>query len=114
MPVLKIYYDESLDEAVRTHRAAIRQGMEGMMRDVLAADPAHCQVMMVASHHCTPKPVFVELQFRAKAHRTRAVVARAIDEVARILHLTLDCGLRIRAFDIDEDNLHALDTDGRT
>ena len=112
MPVLKIYYDASVEEAVRTHCAAIQDGMEGMMREVLAAHPAHCQVMLVASHHCAPKPVFVDLQFRAKAHRTRAVVAQAMEEAARVLHTTLGCGLRIRAFAIDQATLHALDTDG--
>ncbi len=112
MPVLTIYYDESLDEAVGAHRAAIQDGLEAMMRDVLVADPANCQVVMVAARHSSPKPVHVALQFRAKAHRTRAVVAEAMDHVASVLHVSLQCGLHIRAFDIDQASLHALDTDG--
>ena len=111
MPVLKIYYDESLDEAVRANRAAIHDGLERMMREVLAADPANCQVVMVGSRHCSPKPVYVDMHFRAKSHRTGAVVEKAMDEVARVLRESLQCGLRIRAFDIDQAALHAFDID---
>lgn len=111
MPVVKIFFDESLDDAVRNHRTAIQAGLERMMRDVLAADPAKCQVVMVASGHCTPKPVYVDMQYRAEDHRDRAVVAQAMQNVAAVLQGALGCGLRIRAFDIDQTALHALDLD---
>lgn len=112
MPVLKIYYEDSLDDAVRTHRAAIQDGLETMMRDVLAANPANCQVVMVASRHCSPKPVYVDFQFRATAHRTQAVVAQAMADIASVIGGLLNCGMRIRAFDIDQTCLHAHETDG--
>ncbi|MEM7123075.1 MAG: hypothetical protein AAF563_17480 [Pseudomonadota bacterium] len=112
MPVLTIYYDESLDDAVRAHCAAIQEGLEAVMRDVLVADPAKCQVVLVVARHASPKRVHVALQYRAKPHRTRAVVAEAMNQVASVLHGALGCGLHIRAFDIDQSFLHALDTDG--
>lgn len=112
MPVLKIYYEDGLDDVVRTRRSAIQAGLETMMRDVLAADPANCQVVMVAVRHCSPKPVYVDMQFRATAHRTQAVVAQAMNDMASVIGGLLNCGMRIRAFDIDQSRLHALDTDG--
>lgn len=112
MPVLTFYYDDSLDDAVRAHRAAIQDGLEAVMRDVLIADPAKCQVVMVEARHASPKLVHVALQFRAKPHRTRALVAEAMDQTASVLHGALGCGLHIRAFDVDQAFLHALDTDG--
>lgn len=114
MPVLTIYYDDSLDEAVRTHRVAIQDGLEKMMRDVLVADPANCQVVMVESRHCSPTPVYVDIRFRAKPHRTRAVVAQAMNDVATVVGDALGCEMHIRAFDIDQAALHALNTDGST
>lgn len=109
MPVLKIYYDETLDGAVRRHRDEIQTGLERMMREVLRADPAKCQVIMTAAAHVTPLPIYVDMQFRANDHRTRDVVAAAMQDVACILGDALGAGIRIRAFDIDQAGLHALD-----
>ncbi|MEM9629704.1 MAG: hypothetical protein AAGA50_00165 [Pseudomonadota bacterium] len=112
MPILKIFYDETLDVLVRANRLHIQEGLERMMREVLLADPDHCQVIMSASVHCTPKPVYVEMQFRAKDHRTQEVLARAMDTIAELMLKALAAGVRIRAFDIDEAMLHALDVEG--
>lgn len=111
MPVLKIFYDESLDSRVRAKRHDIQGDLNRMMRDVLAADPAKCQVIMIPTMHCTPKPVYVDLQFRANPHRTQDVVERAMQDISGVLLHYLKVGLRIRGFDIDQATLHALDVD---
>jgi 3-oxoacyl-[acyl-carrier-protein] synthase III len=112
MPILKIFYDDKLDPLVRANRTQIQEGLERMMREVLLADPDHCQVIMCASIHCTPKPVYVDMQFRAKEHRTREVVAQAMEAIAEVMLKALAAGVRIRAFDIDQVMLHALDVEG--
>ncbi|MES0811859.1 hypothetical protein ABLO27_20385 [Roseibium sp. SCPC15] len=112
MPILKIFYDDKLDPLVRANRTRIQEGLERMMREVLLADPDHCQVIMCASIHCTPKPVYVDMQFRAKEHRTREVVAQAMEAIAEVMLKALAAGVRIRAFDIDQAMLHALDVEG--
>lgn len=112
MPVLKIFYRDTLDTEVRKHGVHIQEALEAMMRNTLRADPAKCQVIMLSAGHVTPKPVFVEMQFRANNHRTPEVVSDAMQEVAGILRRTLGVGLCIRAFDIAQAGLHALDVEG--
>ena len=112
MPVLKIFFDEDLTDDMRTTRKKIQSGLESMMRDILKADPDKCEVLMISVLHASPKPVYVDMQFRANTHRSPAVVAEAMQEVVRILAPALGVALRIRAFDIDQAGLHALDTDG--
>ncbi len=109
MPVIKIFYDETLDAAMRANRADIQIKLETMMRQVLAADPAKCQVLMCPAMQATPLPVYVDLQFRANDHRTRHVVAKAMEHTAAAITMATGTGVRIRAFDIDQAILHALD-----
>lgn len=109
MPVIKIFYDETLDTAMRRARAQVQADLEAMMRDVLAADPAKCQVVMCAVMNATPLPVYVDLQFRANGHRSRPVVAEAMARTAAAITAATGTGIRIRAFDIDQPILHALD-----
>ncbi|MEC3861809.1 hypothetical protein VK792_10980 [Mesobacterium sp. TK19101] len=109
MPVIRIFYDETLDPIMRAGRTEIQDKLEAMMREVLAADPAKCQVVMSAVMHATPKPVYVDLQFRANDHRTRAVVSEAMDRTAAAILAVTGTGIRISAFDIDQATLHALD-----
>jgi len=113
MPVVKLFYDEALDAAVRAGGDAIEAGLAEVLRTRLFADPAKCQIIMVPAARVTPMPVYVDIQFRANERRTQEVVAGAMQEVARILGDVLGAGLRIRAFDIDQSGLHALDVDGR-
>lgn len=109
MPVIRIFYDETLDVAIRANRMQIQAELEAMMREVLAADPTKCQVVMCAVMHATPLPVYVDLQFRANDDRTRAVVAKAMERTATAITAAIGAGVRIRAFDIDQATLHALD-----
>lgn len=109
MPVIRIFYDETLDPVMRAGRTGIQDKLEAMMREVLAADPAKCQVVMSAVMHATPKPVYVDLQFRANDHRTRDVVSEAMERTAEAILSVTGTGIRIRAFDIDQATLHALD-----
>ena len=81
------------------------------MREVLAADPANCQVLICPVMHATPVPVYVDLQFRANDHRTRPVVSEAMNRTAAAVVAATGTGVRIRAFDIDQATLHALDID---
>jgi len=112
MPVLKIFYRDTLDTEVCKHGVHIQEALESMMRNTLRADPARCQVIMLSAGHVTPKPVFVEMQFRANNHRTPEIVSDAMQRVAEILQRALGVGIRIRAFDIDQASLHALDVEG--
>ena len=109
VPVIKIFYDQALDAAMRENSAGIQAELEAMMREVLAADPARCQVVMCPALHATPLPVYVDLQFRANDHRTRPVVAEAMERTAAALTAATGTGVRIRAFNIDQAILHALD-----
>jgi hypothetical protein len=109
MPVIKIFYDETLDPKVRNARGDIQAGLEAMMRENLAADPTKCQVVLCASMHVTPLPVYVDMQYRANDYRTAEVVAGAMRKTADVLTAALGAGVRIRAFDIDQATLHALD-----
>ena len=109
MPVIKIFYDEVLDAAMRANRDDIQTKLEAMMREVLAANPAKCQVLMCPVMQATPLPVYVDLQFRANDHRTRPVVAEAMEHAAAAITAATGMGVRIRAFDIDQAILHALD-----
>jgi len=111
MPVIKIFYAETLDGAVRNHNHAIQDGMECMMREVLHADPAKCQVVFVPSTFVTPLPIYVDMQFRATEHRQGAVIERAMDKIAAILGEMLSTGIRIRAFAIDQSTLYARDVE---
>ena len=109
MPVIKIFYDEVLDAAMRANRDDIQTKLEAMMREVLAANPAKCQVLMCPVMQATPLPVYVDLQFRANDHRTRPVVSEAMNRTAAAIIAATGTGIRIRAFDIDQATLHALD-----
>ena len=109
MPVIRIFYDEALDAPMRAGRVEIQTSLEAMMRDVLAADPAKCQVVMCASMHATPMPVYVDFQFRANDFRTRSVVAKAMEQTALAIQSVIKAGVRIRAYEIDQTTLHALD-----
>lgn len=109
MPVIRIFYDEALDDSMRAGRAELQSKLEAMMREVLAADPAKCQIVMCASMHATPVPVYVDFQFRANDFRTRAVVAEALKRTAEAITDVIGSGIRIRAYDIDQSTLHALD-----
>jgi hypothetical protein len=109
MPVIRIFYDETLDPVMRSRRGEIQDKLEAMMREVLAADPAKCQLVMSAVMHATPKPVYVDLQFRANDHRTHEVVSEAMTRTAAAIVTATGTGIRIRAFDIDQTTLHALD-----
>jgi hypothetical protein len=111
MPVLKIFYDETLDATVRSRRHDIEAGLAVMMRNVLNADPAKCQVVLCSSVHVSPLPVYVDMQYRANDHRTADVVAAAMRDTATVLTDALNAGIRIRAFDIDQATLHALDVE---
>lgn len=109
MPVIRIFYDEALDDAMRAGRAEMQSKLEAMMREVLAADPAKCQIVMCASMHATPMPIYVDFQFRANDFRTRAVVAEALKRTSEVISAVTGSGIRIRAYDIDQSMLHALD-----
>lgn len=109
MPVIKIFYDVALEAPMRANSADIQTKLETMMREVLAADPAKCQVLICPAMQATPLPVYVDLQFRANDHRTRAVVSDAMDRTAAAITAATGSGVRIRAFDIEQATLHALD-----
>lgn len=109
MPVIRIFYDEALDSAMRAGRAGIQIKLEAMMRHVLAADPTKCQVVMCAAMHATPMPIYVDFQFRANDFRTREVVDEAMKQTAAAIVAATGAGIRIRAYDIDQSALHALD-----
>lgn len=109
MPVIKIFYDEPLDAAMRAERADIQAKLEAMMRNVLKADPAKCQVLFCRAMQSTPVPVYVDMQFRANDHRTRPVVVEAMRRTAAAIRTATGTGVRIRAFDIDQASLYALD-----
>lgn len=113
MPVLKVFFDERLDDAVRRAAGEMQAGLAMMMRDCLKADPAKCQVIFCASIVISPAPIYADMQFRANDHRTPEVVAEAMRLTAEILVGALGAAVRIRAFDIDQATLHALDVDGR-
>ena len=93
MPVIRIFYDETLDVVMRANREGIQAKLEAMMREVLAADPAKCQVVMCAVMHATPKPVYVDFQFRANDHRTGDVVAKAMEHTAVAIAAATGTGL---------------------
>lgn len=109
MPVLKLYYDQSLDPAVSAGAKALDADLSAMMRDTLGADSRKCQIIMVAAGQVSPFPVYVDLQFRANTARDRDALSRAIQEIARIVTSALNAGVRIRAFAIDPEVLYALD-----
>lgn len=109
MPVIRIFYDEALDGAMRANRFEVQAKLEAMMRQILAADPAKCQVVMCAAMHATPMPIYVDFQFRASEFRTSKVVAIAMKETAAAIFSATGAGIRIRAYDIDQSTLHALD-----
>jgi hypothetical protein len=111
MPVLKIFYTETLDDAARDNSAVIQRTLEGMMLNTLHADPANCQIILVSAVQIAPMPVYVDIQFRANEHRTRDVVSNAMEEVAEVLLRTFGTSIRIRAFDIDQAALHAFDVE---
>lgn len=113
MPVLKIFYEESLDVRVQAGRADIQAGLERMMRETLKADPDKCQIVMCTAKHMSPKPVYVDMQFRANEYRTPAVVGEAMQQVAEVLSKAIGAGIRIRAFDIDQSTLHAFEAEGQ-
>ena len=114
MSVLKIFYDDALESAIRDNRLQIVAGLEKMMRERLRADPAKCQIIMSAAMHISPLPVYVDMQFRANEFRCCDVVAEAMKDIATILQGCLATSIRIRSFDIDESTLHALDVDGQS
>ena len=111
MPVLKVFYDEALDETVRTHRAEMTSRFETMMRERLKADPRNCQVVMAPASHMSPTPVYVDMQFRANDYRSREVVEQAMRDISDAVQGALGTSVRIRSFDIDQATLHALDVE---
>ncbi|MGO2236810.1 hypothetical protein B6N13_05500 [Marinomonas sp. UCMA 3892] len=111
MPVIKIFYSETLDAAVREQNETIQAGLEHMMREVLQADPAKCQVVFSCSTFVTPLPVYVDMQFRANEYRQGAVIETAMDKIVDVVGKALSTGIRIRAFAIDQSTLYARDVD---
>ena len=111
MPVIKIFYTETLDADVRKHNQTIQSGLEHMMREVLHADPAKCQVVFACSAFVTPLPIYVDMQFRATEYRQGAVIEIAMDKIVQVLGETLSTGIRIRAFAIDQSTLYARDVE---
>lgn len=109
MPVLKLFYDESLDSTVRKNSESIVAGLEALIRDLMHAEAAKCQIILTSAFHMSPLPIYVDLQFRATEERTTTTVSVAMTEIARLLIDNLGEGIRIRAFDINQAHLHALD-----
>lgn len=109
MPVIRIFYDASLDKVMRSNRTRIQSDIEVVMQETLAADLGNCQVVMCVAMLSTPLPIYVDLQFRANNHRTHAVVDEAIKRLAVTIATASKSGVRIRAFDIDQSSLHHFD-----
>ena len=111
MPIAKIFFDKSLTDKVRKHHADLQNGLEHMMVDQLKTRPELCQVIMVPSLYVSRLPVFVDLQFREADHRNRQVVDDCLKVIARLINNHLGSGVRIRAFDLNQSRLHALDVE---
>lgn len=109
MPVLKLFYDESLDKVVREHSQSLVTELAELLRHHLRAEPEKCQIMLLPVAYMSPLPVYIDLQFRANEHRSCEVLTNAMQAIAGTVGQSCGTGLRIRAFDIDQAGLHALD-----
>ncbi|MBJ7556769.1 hypothetical protein [Marinomonas spartinae] len=111
MPVIKIFYAETLDGTIRENQEFIQEGLERMMREVLHANPAKCQIVLLSSTFVSPLPVYVDMQFRATEYRQSIVVEEAMDQVVSVFRQVSPTGIRIRAFSIDQTTLYARDVE---
>lgn len=111
MPVLKIFYDERLDDAVRRRLSVIEAELTQVISKTLKADATSCQIILASCLKSSPSPLYADLQFRANEFRTDELIANAMQEIANVFIGSVGAGIRIRAFSIDEATLHALDAD---
>ena len=109
MPVVKIFYKQDLENKIEKNLSGLEKGINDVLLSIMKADPLKCQILFLPVRHCSPLPVFVDFQFREQTYRTRAVLEEAMNIISETLMACLNVDVRIRAFDIKPELLHALD-----